>query len=222
MSASSASIKMIKLSDTDKNSIKALYDSLDKTKMWTLSTGTVVEEQMEQFALSREHEYLSHSLVFDVNDNCWESYFTDAKIKEIKEFNAVPLPVLPYDVKTYLDELEATSNADLYGKVNATQFEPNTDCKWIQDSYNSCFRLLKSGFFPLNDVTEQGIGKRIWSCLDTCFDFSTIRCVSGEKCSRASADAANINRSNSDLNRQHCGQKMDHLFKTRVVGDEVG
>lgn len=47
---------MIKLSDTDKNSIKALYDSLDKTKMWTLSTGTVVEEQMEQFALSREHE----------------------------------------------------------------------------------------------------------------------------------------------------------------------
>jgi len=56
MSVNSVPIKMIELCDTDKDSIKVLYDSLDKTKMRTLSTGTVVEEQMKQFALSREHE----------------------------------------------------------------------------------------------------------------------------------------------------------------------
>ncbi|KAK4509265.1 uncharacterized protein ATC70_007615 [Mucor velutinosus] len=46
--------------------------------------------------------------------------------------------------------------------------------------------------------------------------------VSGKKCSRASADAANIKRSISDLSRQHGGRKMDYLFKTRDAGTEVG
>ncbi|EPB90218.1 hypothetical protein HMPREF1544_02902 [Mucor circinelloides 1006PhL] len=45
----------------------------------------------------------------------------------------------------------------------------------------------------------------------------------GEKCSKDSADAANINRSISDLSRQQAGQKMDDLFnKTKDDSVEIG
>lgn len=83
---------------------------------------------------------LSHlSLILDVNDTCWNSYFTSAEITEIKQHNEIHLPIMPYNAKTYLDQLEAISNEDLYDMVNSAKFESDTDCKWIQDSFNSCF-----------------------------------------------------------------------------------
>jgi hypothetical protein len=45
---------------------------------------------------------------------------------------------------------------------------------------------------------------------------------SGEKCSKASADAANSVRSPSDFSRQQCGRKMDYLFKTNDSDNEIG
>ncbi|KAL7308350.1 hypothetical protein PS15m_011565 [Mucor circinelloides] len=66
------------------------------------------------------------------------------------------------------------------------------------------------------------IGKRMWSCVNKCFDFSTVRCITGEKCSKASADAANMTRSPSDFTCQQSGRKMDYLFKTRDNDVEIG
>ncbi|KAG1094844.1 hypothetical protein G6F42_018671 [Rhizopus arrhizus] len=45
---------------------------------------------------------------------------------------------------------------------------------------------------------------------------------SGEKCSKASADAANSIRSPSDLTRQQSGRKMDFIFKTKLEDVEIG
>jgi len=44
----------------------------------------------------------------------------------------------------------------------------------------------------------------------------------GEKCSKASADAANSVRSPSDFSRQQTGRKMDYLFKTKDSYKEIG
>lgn len=45
---------------------------------------------------------------------------------------------------------------------------------------------------------------------------------SGEKCSKASAGALNMNRSPSDFTRQQTGRKMDYLFKTKDSDVKVG
>ena len=46
--------------------------------------------------------------------------------------------------------------------------------------------------------------------------------VSGEKCSKASADASNKDRCLSDVGRQSSGRKMDYLFTAKKNGFEVG
>lgn len=48
--------KQLKLCLDDKEKIKNLFDSLDKSKMWKLSTGTIVEEKMREFALNCIYE----------------------------------------------------------------------------------------------------------------------------------------------------------------------
>lgn len=120
---------------------------------------------------------LSHSFILNVQDTCWSAYFSPEEIEKIKRFDAVELPLLPFDTSAYVDELKATPKSILYDKVNEGTYASNSGRKWIQVCYNACFRLVQSGFFPLRDVTEQGIGKRMWSCVDTCFDFSTSICI---------------------------------------------
>jgi len=102
----------------------------------------------------------------DVRDSCWKKYFSSAEIDEIRRYEAIELPDLPVDVKAYMDELTATPRSELFEKVNQAFHPANTDKYWIQDTYNNCVRLAQSGFYPLNDVIEQGMGRRIWSCVD--------------------------------------------------------
>lgn len=45
-----------KLNEMDKATIIGRYDSLDKNRMWKLSTGTLVEDQMRQRALKQTYE----------------------------------------------------------------------------------------------------------------------------------------------------------------------
>lgn len=55
-SESSNTTKQLKLCSDDKEKIKNLFDSLDESKMWKLSTGTIVEEKMKKFALNCIYE----------------------------------------------------------------------------------------------------------------------------------------------------------------------
>lgn len=55
-SESSNTTKQLKLCSDDKEKIKNLFDSLDESKTWKLTTGTIVEEKMKEFALSCIYE----------------------------------------------------------------------------------------------------------------------------------------------------------------------
>ncbi|KAL0135298.1 hypothetical protein V8B55DRAFT_1299334, partial [Mucor lusitanicus] len=132
------------------------------------------------------------------------------------------LPVLSVEVETYIQELANSDPSELYTKVNADDFAMESDLNWIQKFYQDTFRLLRSGFFSLGSQTEANLIKRVWPCVDTCFDFSNIRCANGEKCSRASADAINKGRCMSDVGRQSSGRKMDYLFSTKKSELEIG
>lgn len=116
-------------------------------------------------------------MILNVQDTCWSTYFTPDEIQEIKTYQAIELPLLPPNIIAFLDELKATPRDKLYEFLNGVNYAPHTDEHWIQSTYNDCFRLLRSGFFPLHGVTEQGIGKRMWSCLDKCFDYLAVRCI---------------------------------------------
>ncbi|KAI8966995.1 hypothetical protein BDF20DRAFT_840531 [Mycotypha africana] len=103
---STCSTKQIKLAATDKERIKRVYEELDQASMWKLSTGTVVEKKMEEFALSCSYEHPAHSLILDTTDKSWTGYFTKEEMKEITTQNAKTLPELPTKSSSYIDDLE--------------------------------------------------------------------------------------------------------------------
>jgi hypothetical protein len=51
-----ASVKQEKLCDSDKQAILRMFDSLNQSKMWKLSSGVVAEEKMRELALKCEYE----------------------------------------------------------------------------------------------------------------------------------------------------------------------
>lgn len=51
-SSSSSMMKQAPLTPDDKIAIEDIYENLDPFKMWKLSSGTIVEKEMENFALA--------------------------------------------------------------------------------------------------------------------------------------------------------------------------
>lgn len=115
--------------------------------------------------------------MFNAQDNEWLEYFTEEEIIEIKDRNSVNLLAIPQELEPYMHQLQSMSPSDLYAKVTGESFPLESDCKWAQDSLYQTFRLLRSGFFNVKNVSEGGLIKRVWSCIDSCFGFSTITCI---------------------------------------------
>lgn len=116
-------------------------------------------------------------MIFDVKDKCWTEYFSPDELLEIQEYKSVNLPPVPNEMQFYLNQLKDVEAQDLYEAVISKKFGLESNGKWVQDCFYDCIRLLRSDFFPLTNVSEAGIVKRMWSCLDACFDFSVIKCI---------------------------------------------
>ncbi|KAL9547024.1 hypothetical protein PS6_007367 [Mucor atramentarius] len=216
-SSDSTATKIPKLTAVDKENIKSLYDGQDITKIWKLSTGKIVEDQMKEVALCLENEDPSHSLILDITDSCWHDVFSPAERDEICGFQSIDLPNMSNEAEDYLQKLGGLDEVELLAKLESDELRMETDSNWIQKSYRDAFRLLRSDFFPLQNQTEGNVVKRVWSCVGSCFDFSSIKCVS-----RASADAGNKVRSASDIGRQFSGRKVGYLFTSKKTEYEVG
>lgn len=55
-SSSSSTTKQLKLFPDDKGKVKHMFNNLNESKMWKLSSGTIVEKKMEEFALNCTYE----------------------------------------------------------------------------------------------------------------------------------------------------------------------
>lgn len=89
------------------------------------------------------------------------------------------MPTVPQEVLAYLNGSKGLSEVDLYDKVTIKGLNLTSDSKFIQDLFMQAFRLLNSGYSPINKekTTEGGLLKGMWACLGMCFDFSCITCI---------------------------------------------
>ncbi|KAL9547014.1 hypothetical protein PS6_007357 [Mucor atramentarius] len=99
-------VKLHKLSAVDKENVKLMYGRLDKTQMWKLSTGTVVEEKMKNVAMQLDIEHPAHSLILNVINSCWLDVFGKEERDEIRGFRCIDIPDLSVEADTYLKQLE--------------------------------------------------------------------------------------------------------------------
>lgn len=220
--SSSINSKQTKLDVVDKVNIRKLYSNLNEEKMWKLKTGTFVERQMERFALACNYEHPCHSLIFDSGDKCWDEYFTEEELIEIKSYQLKKFPPLPLELKEYLQNLLEYTSLDLdtlYCKLSTVRLHPVNDSakEWAQSTILNTIKLFMCNYIPLTDQSEGDIIRRIWILLDTVFDHSTIISRGGEKSSSASSDGRNQSRTIASVDpmaRKLCGRKIDLLFKS--------
>jgi len=94
----------------------------------------------------------------DVTDSCWLDAFGKEERHKIRGFRCVDIiPDLSLEVDTYLKQLEDFDASESHARVDSGDFRMESDSKWIR---------------------KGSVVKRVWSCVDTCFDFCTIKkCV---------------------------------------------
>ncbi|KAG0934848.1 hypothetical protein G6F57_013189 [Rhizopus arrhizus] len=214
-SESSNTTKQLKLCSDDKEKIKNLFDSLDESKMWKLSTGTIVEEKMKEFALNCIYEHPVHSMIIDLSDIKWKKYLTAEEINEVRTFKQKELVGLPSEVEDYFESLKKSIDSVAL-KTQLTEDLDCSACSWIKRTLLEYLNLFKCNYLPLTDQSEGDVLRRVWIFLDTVFDDSKINCRGGEKSSKSSAAARNNERAiagEEKMERKLIGRKVDLLFQ---------
>ncbi|KAL1929296.1 hypothetical protein VTP01DRAFT_2355 [Rhizomucor pusillus] len=101
-STASTNTSSYSMSSCDISEVKRVYNSLDADKCWKLSTGKVVEKEIEKLALSCKFEHSAHSLILDPNDPTWAGYFTDAELQDIWSYGLQEPINLPEETSSYI------------------------------------------------------------------------------------------------------------------------
>ncbi|CAO3610615.1 unnamed protein product [Cunninghamella blakesleeana] len=219
--------KTIKLSCEDKESIKNMFTNLDINKMWVLSTGTIVEKKMEQFATICNFEHPCHSLVFDPDDLTWNDYFSSEELQEIRCFNRVELKELPSAMKKFGSELQdLKSIEEIHKCCFGKYFHPvdDYDIYWMQLTIINCSRFFfKNDTINFNDATERDI-TYLFDFMTTIFLNTDINANFGEISCKSASVSKNKKRKLAGVEkkrRSSTGHMVDVLFKSKD-GNELG
>ncbi|ORZ18879.1 hypothetical protein BCR42DRAFT_411781 [Absidia repens] len=209
------------LTPSDKLRIQAIYDTMDETKMWTLSTGKKVETTMRTLAMSCEYEHPCHSLILDVNDTTWDDYFTKEELMEIEAYNDLTFPPLPSELAAFLDNLSTAKNAKEARQLifaNGLDDSDVESCKWAKTAVISAAQLFDGSPIGVDfaRISEGDLLVRPWNMLSSAFETSLLEACPGEVTSEASTTAMNLKRGLGGVERKDrikCAPKVDLLYR---------
>ncbi|KAI8147116.1 hypothetical protein BJV82DRAFT_509094 [Fennellomyces sp. T-0311] len=210
------------LSAKDMQDIEQMFRSLDSSKFWKLSNGTIVEKQVEKMAMESKVEHPCHSMILDPRDPAWLQYFTKEELAEIKGYNPPTFINLPKKLSDYLDHYKAMNDLDaIWEESTKHNFHPThePELHWMNTSVARALDLLFYHHVEKN-LTESDLMKHVWVIIDHCFNTGDIGTVSGETASKASSHRVNAERSLgsvSSASRRQVGMKTGLLFMTRIL-----
>ncbi|SAM00658.1 hypothetical protein [Absidia glauca] len=204
------------------------YNSILEEHRWTLSTGTVVSDQMKQLVTDSVYEHPVHSMIIDPDDTIWKNYFSPAELKEIRTQELKPLGQLPQDLTECIDlyDQEWSTAIDLYQFADDQKHHPvnEIDKKWVRESIMRAAELFfHNDTLDLNDHSESDLLHGVWQFVYRAFQNQGIKAKLGERCSVAVALGRNEDRALEVVERRvrkAMGAKVDILFK--AGNDEVG
>ncbi|KAI9488815.1 hypothetical protein BDB00DRAFT_791600 [Zychaea mexicana] len=120
-----------------------MYNSKLKYPKWQLSTGKFVEDTMQAFAKECLYEHFSLSLILDISDPCWKSYFTPAEMVELRTYHKPELKPLPKEVKEYLDKFSGVYDLNKLIDIHMqNRFHPSqADLHWVEKTIGDILDL---------------------------------------------------------------------------------
>ncbi|KAI9272830.1 hypothetical protein BDA99DRAFT_499349 [Phascolomyces articulosus] len=214
--SSSKSSSGTPLNSKEKEFVNKMYTTLKNPK-WALATDKIVEDTMHTFVKDCQYEHSSHSLIFDIIDPCWETYFTPNEMEEIRKHHKPQLKSLPVELKEYLNkfagvhELEKLINIHMQNRFHPSQ----ADLYWVEQTIGDILGLYYYQY-DVDNKTEADVVRRLWGFIEKCFDESKFYVISGEKVSTSSSNRINENRSIpgvTPITRKKTGTKVDILIK---------
>ncbi|CDH52463.1 chitin deacetylase [Lichtheimia corymbifera JMRC:FSU:9682] len=228
-SSSSSSTSVKRLTPSDQARASKTFEALDPSKMWKLTTGTIVEEQLASLVKECNFEHQCHSMILDPSLPIWNQYFTDEELNEISSYNTMAVSQLPTEIRDYLSSFKSkhtledlTTQHNTFGPFDRIR---QSDLYWVHKAVSDALDLYHCKYFQDLDRTEEDIVRRVWELIERCFDYTNIKYTGGEMTSQASAQRMNGGRDPSAIHymkRKRMGTKTDGLFKSKVGFLELG
>ncbi|KAI9311343.1 hypothetical protein BX666DRAFT_1868045 [Dichotomocladium elegans] len=209
-------------------------------KKWKLQcSGRHVETVLYQYGKDLINEHLCHSFIIDPWDKSYRTHevFSEAEIREIKDYNQKPMAKMPEELHNYLMS---------FGKVTTFQqardliFTRQTwdhpfdraksfDLDWVRSSFYHMVQELEAGDVGSYEHSEAWLIGRIWSVVDKAFDnLLHAHLDRGENACKSSSLRKNRNRipqGMGDVARKRMGRRLDMIIRRKKVelgGGEAG
>ncbi|KAF9149721.1 hypothetical protein BG015_008453 [Linnemannia schmuckeri] len=201
-----------------------------KGDVWTLKTGTIVDDIIIEYARSSKAELAAHSFIFDTSNPDLMERFSEEEQEEILASKR-PAPETDPDLVQYL----MTFNHSTMSKLRIRLRDNDTD--QVEDSKNHLVtdrRWVYKTILGMADVfdgsrrryrqvqTERWLELHLWRLIDEhVFDHPDIQLVRGESTSMASTFRKNgTGRGGSD--RKKMGRRIDGLYLSCHQDIELG
>ncbi|KAI8969588.1 hypothetical protein BDB01DRAFT_732166 [Pilobolus umbonatus] len=234
-STTSSSITATKLSLhlSDKRRVQAVFDQLDRSKLWYLkatiqlsqadnSEVLSVEEKILNFALKCNYIHSCHSFILDLNDENWREVFTKEELQEIHSDGPSTIRHIDRRMEAELDRLEGkVTIREIYNHSGAIEhdLEKEPHIGWLSTSVTSLSSLFFNEVNNIDNYMESDRMYRLWFFLNTIFDNSPINAIGKEKSSVSNSMARNSKRKISaveEMPNRRIGRKVDTVYSNGI------
>ncbi|KAI8979876.1 hypothetical protein BDB01DRAFT_898280 [Pilobolus umbonatus] len=234
-STTSSSITATKLSLhlSDKRRVQAVFDQLDRSKLWYLkatiqlsqadnSEVLSVEEKILNFALKCNYIHPCHSFILDLNDENWREVFTKEELQEIHSDGPSTIRHIDRRMEAELDRLEGKiCLKEIYNHSRAIEHDLEKEplIGWLSTSVTSLSSLFFNEVNNIDNYMESDRMYRLWFFLNTIFDNSPINAIGKEKSSVSNSMARNSKRKISaveEMPNRRIGRKVDTVYSNGI------
>ncbi|CAG8723892.1 35659_t:CDS:2 [Gigaspora margarita] len=140
----------------DKVAFRMAYEAIPDTSKLRLSTGTIVEDVLFEFAKDMDYEHHAHSYIVDYDDEDIKTLFDEEEWKELTK-DPIGIPSIPHEIAKELTKYGKKTLKELRAVVMAPylkekeEYDVNKHCEqeWIQMALRTLCNLYENMDAPL-------------------------------------------------------------------------
>ncbi|KAG9301062.1 hypothetical protein G9A89_015798 [Geosiphon pyriformis] len=167
-----------RLDKKNQQEIQNTFKLMKKKRMWRLSSGRYVEEELYALGKKLKYEHAAHSFIIDVDDEAIKQHFNKGELDEIIHTHIPPVPQLAED--TELKEIRSILKEITFG--TDYNYEKHHDVDYICFALHALISEIESKKLEETNL-ENWFNCHIWSIIvDQCFsNVEGLSVVRGER-----------------------------------------
>ncbi|GAN10038.1 hypothetical protein MAM1_0315d09572 [Mucor ambiguus] len=169
------------LSNKNRQIALDLYNQMENTNKWKLTSGRFVEDVMHNVLLTQPFEHPSQYCILDIDDDNWIDIFTlEERLEIILAIPSIELPSMPSDMVNFLINIPDTEDLTvIYNYLENTPLDYNSQnhLLWLKHSIQNAIELIDQKYLPITTQQEEDICFSVWKFVDDAFKCSKLTAV---------------------------------------------